>query len=939
MKIVLKQYNRDAFFLLVIIILACVVLHSTICCVEALPNQNSPLPVKFHGDQKTGVRVLCNGIEAISNIGSEFHIYKRRLDGGRENLLQGSWPSTSMSLVSSPSRDRYSLTARNEENGATCSIDYWIENGNTIRIRFDFTIPDAPGGVEYAIVDLPDHLYRGAALKSAPETGNDLQFFPQKPNDENRRFILKNKNAIVVSSSMFDMELIDMDRSRGINIADFRAVTWARTKGFHFYSNPQMIVSGGRHTGDYLIRFHAPQAERPKDLISSDSLIFKEPDYTVPFFCMPPKVEKKLSGRFLLENGTPIHSNMSHVAAILSNGIEERTGKKMGRFHMEESLSRDGIYILLDDASSDLRAEGFKMEIAPRKIIIRGTDERGCLFGVYTLLDRIGRKKSEWSISCASIRDWPELRIRAHFTEIMPTFIRDVSFFKRYLAAVSRARGNTIIFYFYPRHIKEWKTGKGNRFWSRTEMAEIVRYARTLSLDVWVGISVQLIQNQDTEFDVLSGSNFYNPDNPKSYDILYDYYNEIIETFHPSTFLIGHDEIKGLSLYALKNKKLPAEILSIDIERIHGWLKGRGIRTAIWGDMLLDSLQSEYYPANSRNPSFNSGVTHTAIDAMSKDIIIMDWHYQPRESYPSIGYFKSKGFEVIGCLWHSPVVAQKMAIDIKEKTADGIASTDWDFWNTLTPAATTLYSLVLGWSPEYAVDTKGKDVMALSDSLGIRKTCSGCNSYPYDLSDYVNSSTVDMGSGNGIFNMGPLFDLRSLPEGNITIRDTMFNIRPAKQGTSNNVIVIDPKADKPERRNLPVFTFVFNKNMAGTISILHTCFFETPNYIPRKIGRYEIVYEDGGTYETDLIEGWNIRDARSASDGSDKGWNRFRYPDILSGAKLAWRGHTDSGIPVSLNVIEIINPYPNKRLAKMNIYTVQLSQPWRIVVLGISLTK
>jgi len=46
--------------------------------------------------------------------------------------------------------------------------------------------------------------------------------------------------------------------------------------------------------------------------------------------------------------------------------------------------------------------------------------------------------------------------------------------------------------------------------------------------------------------------------------------------------------------------------------------------------------------------------TSRAIDMISKDIIICDWHYELRQEYESVPMFLEKGFRVWPASWRKP---------------------------------------------------------------------------------------------------------------------------------------------------------------------------------------------------------------------------------------------------------------------------------------------
>jgi hypothetical protein len=77
----------------------------------------------------------------------------------------------------------------------------------------------------------------------------------------------------------------------------------------------------------------------------------------------------------------------------------------------------------------------------------------------------------------------------------------------------------------------------------------------------------------------------------------------------------------------------------------------------MWGDRLIDGSK---YDLGEWEASKNG--TATAIDLIPKDIIICPWHYEVRDSYPSIPMFMDKGFRVLPATWKN-VDAARALID------------------------------------------------------------------------------------------------------------------------------------------------------------------------------------------------------------------------------------------------------------------------------------
>ena len=54
--------------------------------------------------------------------------------------------------------------------------------------------------------------------------------------------------------------------------------------------------------------------------------------------------------------------------------------------------------------------------------------------------------------------------------------------------------------------------------------------------------------------------------------------------------------------------------------------------------------------------------THRAIDLISKDVVICDWHYERPDKTPVL--FASKGFRVLSAVWNRPEVAIQQTVDM-----------------------------------------------------------------------------------------------------------------------------------------------------------------------------------------------------------------------------------------------------------------------------------
>jgi len=152
----------------------------------------------------------------------------------------------------------------------------------------------------------------------------------------------------------------------------------------------------------------------------------------------------------------------------------------------------------------------------------------------------------------------------------------------------------------------------------------------------------------------------WDPMNPRVYQIVYALVDEIIDAFDAAAVHVGMDEVFliGHDASPSTRGKDPAEVYAKAVNDMHRHITGKRGRTMLmWGDRLIDAGRYDYGEWES-----SKNGTWPAIDRIPKDIVICDWHYEPRESYPSVPMFLEKGFRVLPTSWKD-VAASKALID------------------------------------------------------------------------------------------------------------------------------------------------------------------------------------------------------------------------------------------------------------------------------------
>lgn len=193
---------------------------------------------------------------------------------------------------------------------------------------------------------------------------------------------------------------------------------------------------------------------------------------------------------------------------------------------------------------------------------------------------------------------------------------------------------------------KEWKKNSihadngGGSFITQNELRELIAYCRERGLDVIPEVPTlshcdyivrahrELNERQEDMYP-----DTYCPSNPKTYELVFDILDEIIDVFEPKYINIGHDELYTLGKCPLCKGKEPVELYVGDIMKISDYLKEKNVRTIIWSEKLLDNL---YFKGPGEEVHGYGGTGDEAWDIprlaesagrVPKDVILLHWYW------------------------------------------------------------------------------------------------------------------------------------------------------------------------------------------------------------------------------------------------------------------------------------------------------------------------
>jgi hypothetical protein len=209
------------------------------------------------------------------------------------------------------------------------------------------------------------------------------------------------------------------------------------------------------------------------------------------------------------------------------------------------------------------------------------------------------------------------------------------------------------------------------------------------------------------------------------------------------------------------------------------------------------------------------------------------------------------------------------------------------------------------------------------------------NRSTWQLSGAIEKGSCKSGDG-GLFGVGPVLDLRAFSSGKFVLGGISFDVASSDGARQSNCAVV-ARANKKSVKAPPIATSVFKgAAQARAIAFLHTSLVEEPQVNLRKIGEYVVEYANGSSTTVDLLENWNITDIRSSVGLRRNDWTFTKSPDVLIGAKLAWRGASLTGIPLNVQMLVWRNPYPEHRIIGIRMSAAKAPPDSQLALLGLT---
>lgn len=432
----------------------------------------------------------------------------------------------------------------------------------------------------------------------------------------------------------------------------------------------EIALSAERELSEFVIEFTLDFTE-----IDIESIDIYGADFEGEQLYPTPQKYTKTGGVFDISHFDTV-STECEAAKIAVNVLKEKLYETSGITLKDTEHGK-----ILFKYDGNIKQNGYALTITKDGATVKAQDGRGFVQGVETLIKQISK-----NAECCDITDEPFCEFRG--IHLMLPAEDQMDFAKRLIKYMLSPLGyNNIILELagameYESHPEinrafnlarekaeagEWPklphSGVGGgRVVSKKSIRDFVDYARSYGIEVIPEIQslghVQFMtlahpeiaeisndfkheendeRNADTPPNEFYAHSFC-PSNPKSYEILFDLAEEIIETIKPKEYVhMGHDEVYQLGICPKCKNRVPSEIFAEDINKLHGFLAKKGLKMMIWGDMLQSI--SKY--------KIGKYKCFEAMDKIPKDIVLLDfiWYFFPDKDIEDT--LLPHGFDVI----------------------------------------------------------------------------------------------------------------------------------------------------------------------------------------------------------------------------------------------------------------------------------------------------
>ena len=285
----------------------------------------------------------------------------------------------------------------------------------------------------------------------------------------------------------------------------------------------------------------------------------------------------------------------------------------------------------------DMVQEGYYLRVDPGAILIRAPSQQGLFYGLMTLRQMI-ESSPAGLLPAVDILDYPAMQWRAVSDDISRGQVSTMENFQQIILFLAEHKFNCYMPYLEDLVLLQKcpDIGEGRGALAAAELQELQQFAQKYFVEI-----VPIFQTLGHFENILNMSRYLqyaeypgaaslNTIDSRADRFLFAMLDEVVPIFDSPYFHIGADESwdvgRGATRPLLDSVGI-ARLHSRHYNKVYQQLTGAGKQVMMYGDIIL------------RHPEI--------LTQIPRDIIIVDWHYWPVDSYPSVRQFKEAGFRVL----------------------------------------------------------------------------------------------------------------------------------------------------------------------------------------------------------------------------------------------------------------------------------------------------
>jgi hypothetical protein len=326
--------------------------------------------------------------------------------------------------------------------------------------------------------------------------------------------------------------------------------------------------------------------------------------------------------------------------------------------------------------------EGYRLTVETNGLVIVAATAQGAFYGLQTLAQLWDESAGGRACPVLEIEDWPAMRFRgAHWFPSASGVPMHQKLIRNVFGAFKLNR--SVIQCEAAQWDKHPEITAPNAI-AKADLRQLVATGRGCFLEPIPLINVP----GHAEWIFRNGSNLdfaedpqtpyaYCVNHPKSFAFIQDVLNECLPVFESKYCHIGHDEVTMRGRFP--NPECPrckgattTELVVKHANHLNEWLNERGVESMIWGDMLLGPGEAK--DATHAKTLADAQARRAAI---SRKVIIVDWHYAASADASSLELLRKEGFRVVAASWYTPANIHHLAQAALATKAEGLLQTTW----------------------------------------------------------------------------------------------------------------------------------------------------------------------------------------------------------------------------------------------------------------------